>query len=125
MTMGTALKILAVDDEPSIMQSMRFIFAAPRYELTGAEDGEHALARLDENKNAYDVIITDQKMPHLSGIELVRELRKRNFAGKIMILSANLSPEIREAYEEMDVDVMLDKPFNVRELRLALDRLAA
>ncbi len=122
--MGAALKILAVDDEPSIMQSMRFIFAAPRYELTGAHDGDDALARLDENGGTYDVIITDQKMPHLSGVELVRELRKRSFAGKIMVLSAHLSSEIREAYEEMDVDIIIDKPFNIRELRLALDRLA-
>jgi DNA-binding response OmpR family regulator len=123
--MGAALKILTVDDNPSIMQSMRFIFASPRYEVTGAENGEAALANLDANGNIYDVIIADQKMPHLSGLELVRELRKRDFSGKIMILSANLSPELRAAYEQMDVHVMLDKPFDVHELRLALDRLAA
>ena len=125
ITMDTALRILAVDDEPSIMQSMRFIFASPQYELTGAEDGNDALARFDASDDTYDVVITDQRMPNLTGIELVRELRKRGFAGKIMVLSAHLSPEIREAYEQMDVHVMLDKPFNIRELRLALDRLAA
>jgi len=119
------LKILTVDDNPSITESMRFIFAEPRYEVTGAQDADDALARLDANSDRYHVIIIDEKMPHLTGVELVEEIRKRRFAGKIMVLSAHLSPEIREAYEQMDVDLILDKPFNIHELRLALDNLAA
>jgi DNA-binding response OmpR family regulator len=125
MTMGAALRILAVDDEPSITHSMRFIFASPRYEVTGAQSGDDALAKLDANSDAYDVIIIDQKMPHLTGVELVEEIRKRGFAGKIMVLSAHLSREIREAYEQMDVPVLLDKPFNIHELRSVLNNLAA
>jgi two-component system nitrogen regulation response regulator NtrX len=123
--MDAALKILAVDDEPSIMHSMRYIFAGPRYEVTGAQDGDDALARLAAKSDVYDVIIIDQKMPHLTGVELVQEIRRRGLAGRIMILSAHLSSEIREAYEQMDVHVMLDKPFNIHELRSALDNLAA
>jgi DNA-binding response OmpR family regulator len=123
--MGAALKILTVDDEPSITNSMRFIFAGPRYEVTGAEDGDDALARLGANSGVYDVIIVDQKMPHLTGVELVGEIRSRGLAVKIMVLSAHLSSEIREAYEQMDVHVMLDKPFNINELRSAVDTLAA
>jgi DNA-binding response OmpR family regulator len=123
--MGATLRILTVDDEPSITHSMRFIFAGPRYEVTGAENGDDALAKLDANSDAYDVIIIDQKMPHLTGVELVAEIRKRGFAGKIMVLSAHLSSEIREAYEQMDVHVLLDKPFNIHELRSVLDNLAA
>lgn len=123
--MHSALKILAVDDEPSIRQSMRFIFGRPRYEVTGAQDGDDALATIDASANYYDVIIVDQKMPRLTGVELVRELRKRRFAGKIMVLSAHLSSELREAYQRMDVHVMVDKPFNIHQLREALNRLAA
>jgi DNA-binding response OmpR family regulator len=123
--MGAALKILTVDDEPSITNSMRYIFAGPRYEVTGVEGGDDALARLGANSDVYDVIIVDQKMPHLTGVELVGEIRSRGFAVKIMVLSAHLSSEIREAYEQMDVHVMLDKPFNINELRSAVDTLAA
>lgn len=123
--MDAALKILAVDDNRAITDSMRFIFAAPRYQVTGVQDGDDALARLDAKSEAYDVIIVDQKMPHLTGVELVQEIRKRGIGGKIMVLSAHLSPEIREAYERMDVRVILDKPFDIHDLRSALDRLAA
>jgi DNA-binding response OmpR family regulator len=123
--MDSAVKILAVDDEPSITESMRFIFRQPDYEVTGVNDSDDALTKLTEESQGYDIVITDQKMPFRSGIELVRELRKRNFTGKIMVLSAHLSPEVREEYEQMDVHVMVDKPFNIHDLRRALDSLAA
>ena len=122
-TMGSSLKILAVDDEPSIVQSMFFIFEQPMYELDSAEDGEAALARVAANPNPFDVVITDNNMPGVSGIELVRQLRERNFPGKIMVLSAHLSVDVRAAYEEMKVDAMIEKPFSVKALRQALDEL--
>jgi|SRR5436190_12947481 len=123
--MEAVLKILAVDDEPSIATSMHYIFARPRYELTSACDGDDALARLSAEPAPFDVIITDERMPHLSGVELVRELKERGFRGKIMVLSAHLTPELREAYTELDVDVLLDKPFDIHQLRETLDLLVA
>src|SRR5450432_3248679 len=123
--MGTPLKILAVDDEPSIAQSMRFIFEQPLYEFSSDQDGEAALARLDAEPTGFDVVITDNNMPGVTGVELVRYLRKRSFAGKIMVLSAHLSIDVRAAYEELDVDVMIEKPFSVQAPRKAMDQLAA
>ncbi|HEV2046200.1 MAG TPA: response regulator [Chthoniobacterales bacterium] len=123
--MDAALKILAVDNEPSVTLSLRYIFAGPRYKLTSVESGIDALARLDANSDRYDVIIVDQKMPNLTGVELVSAIRDRGIAGKIIVVSAHLSSEIREAYERMDVHVMFGKPFDIGELRSAVDSLAA
>jgi DNA-binding response OmpR family regulator len=123
--MGNSVKVLAVDDEPSITQSMRFIFEQPTYELTSAEDGEAALACVAADDDPFDVVITDNNMPGVSGIELVRQLREQNFPGKIMVLSAHLSVDVRAAYQAMEVDSMIEKPFNVQALRQALDQLAA
>jgi CheY-like chemotaxis protein len=88
-------------------------------------DGEAALEYLATDATPFDVIITDNNMPGVSGIELVRALRERHFPGKIMVLSAHLSPEVRAAYEEMEVDAMIDKPFSVTTLRQTIDSLAA
>jgi two-component system OmpR family response regulator len=123
--MKTALKILTVDDNPSITGCMPFIFAAPLYEVSSANDGDDALAKLDGNPNGYDVIILDQKMPHLSGVELVQGIRERGITGKIVVLSAHLSPQVREAYQQMGVLMVMDKPFNVKELRSVVNELAA
>ena len=114
-----------MDNEPSVTLSLRYIFTGPRYELTGVESGNDALATLDADLHLFDVIIVDQKMPQLTGVELVNEIRKRGIIAKIMVLSAHLSSEVREAYAQMDVHVMFAKPFDIRELRSAVDRLAA
>lgn len=122
--MEAPLRILAVDNEPSIILSMRFVFAGPRYELTCVGNGNAALARLDANSNLFDVILVDQKMPGLSGIDLVRAIRARGINGKIIVVSAYLNDEVRQAYAAMNVEHMFSKPFSVEELRAVVDRVA-
>ena len=123
--MSAALRILAVDNEPSVTFSLRYIFNRPRYELSAVENGDAALARVDAGTEHYDIIIVDQRMPHMSGVELVEQLRKRGIDSKIMVLSAHISSEVRAAYERMDVHVMFPKPFDIGAIRSAVDRLAA
>jgi DNA-binding response OmpR family regulator len=123
--MRRALKILAVDDEPSLTASLHDIFESPHYELTSARDGNDALILLSADPAPYDVIITDNNMPHISGVELVRELRERSFSGKIIVLSGHLSSEVRETYVRMNVDAILDKPVDIHELRETLNLLVA
>jgi DNA-binding response OmpR family regulator len=123
--MGAALNILTVDDERSITESMRFIFAGAQYDVTGVETANDALAKIDADPERYDVVIIDHKMPRVTGVDLVYEIRKRPYAGKIMVLSAHLSADIRMAFEELDVDVMIEKPFDIKQLRVMLDQLAA
>ena len=122
---AAALRILAVDNEPSVTFSLRYIFNGSRYEFSAVENGDAALARLDSGSERYDIIIVDQKMPNMTGVELVDELRKRGINSKIMVLSAHISSEIRAAYERMDVHVMFPKPFDIGQLRSAVDQLAA
>ena len=122
---AAALRILAVDNEPSVTFSLRYIFTGPRYEISAAENGDAALARLDSGSERFDIIIVDQKMPHMTGVELVEEMRKRGITSKIMVLSAHISSEVRAAYERMDVHVMFPKPFDIGQLRSAVDQLAA
>jgi DNA-binding response OmpR family regulator len=119
------LKILSVDDEPSIAACLSFIFKRPRFELTSARNGNDALARLSAAPAPYDVVITDNQMPQLSGVELVRALRERSFRGKIMVLSGNLTPENRDAFTQMNVDAIVEKPFDNYELRNRLELLVA
>ena len=122
--MDAPLRILAVDNEPTITLSMRFVFNGPGYEMTCVGDGKSALARLDANSNLYDVIIVDHRMPNMTGLELVRAIRARGVSGKIIVVSAFLTSEICEAYSRMEVHMMFSKPFNVEDLRAAVDRVA-
>ena len=54
------------------------------------------------------------------GLDLVRRLRKREFNGKILVLSAHLSDADIQAYEELRVDMMMSKPFDFEEIQNAV-----
>jgi CheY-like chemotaxis protein len=121
--MAVPLNILAVDDEPSVAHSLSFVLGGPSRRLTTAADGDEALQKVASGRPPFDVIITDNNMPRVSGLELVRRLRADHFGGRIVVLSAHLTEENRRAYTELKVDQMLAKPFNVSELREVVDRL--
>jgi DNA-binding response OmpR family regulator len=120
--MAAPFRILAVDDEPAVAFSLRYVFAGPRYEVLSVEDGYSALAKLEDISEHYDAIIVDEKMPKLTGVELVEAIRQRSIPGKIIVLSAQLTSDIREAYQRMDVDAILLKPFDVDELRSVVEQ---
>jgi CheY-like chemotaxis protein len=123
-SMHQPLNILAVDDDASVAASLSFVLGGPARRLTMALDGDEALQRVASDRPPFDVIITDNNMPRVSGLEFVRRLRAENFGGKILVLSAYLTDENRRAYAELNVDGMMAKPFDIRALREAIDGLA-
>ena len=113
--MKKKLRILGVDDEPIIGESIAYVLEAPHRKIVIAKDGQEALALAAKEK--FDVVITDHRMPRSGGLELVRKLREREYAGKIVVLSAHLSPENIGTYEELEVDEVVSKPIDSTELR--------
>ena len=93
--------------------------------MTTACNGAQALAKIAAASRPFDVVITDHQMPELTGLELVRELRSHHFSGKIAVLSAHLNEKNVHAYEDLHVDLMLSKPFDVDELRHAIEVLSS
>jgi DNA-binding response OmpR family regulator len=118
------LNILAVEDETALAQLLALVLGGPNCKVATACNGERALAKIAAAKRPFDVVITDHLMPRVSGLELVRQLRGKNFGGKIVVLSAHLGQDNVAAYELLGVDMMISKPFDVDELRQAIDVLA-
>jgi len=119
--MANEMHILAIDDEPSVTTSLGFVFGPPRYRLNTVASGEAALAAIDAASQPFDVIIVDQKMPNLTGAQLVAELRERGVKSRIIVLSAQVTDEVRQTYEALDVQAIFDKPFDISQLRAAVD----
>jgi len=124
VTVAKLLNILSVDDEFRVAHAVAFALSHPARKLTLAFSADEALAKVTDNSDRFDVAIIDHKMPKVSGIELVQRLRATNFDGKIIVLSAHLTHENRLAYADLNVDMMLTKPFDVHELRQVVDSLA-
>ena len=117
------LRILTVEDEPAVTQMLALLLGGPAAKVTSASDGWMALMKIGAAAKPFDVIITDHNMRRMSGLELVRRLRVRKFEGKIIVLSAHLTKENIQAYEELKVDMMFAKPFDCEELQLAMNLL--
>ena len=118
--MRDVLHILVVEDEKALGKLLALVLGGPTAKVTTAADGGEALRRIAATQRPFDVVITDHRMPRVSGLELVRRLRAQNFGGKILVLSAHLSEEVLQAYQELKVDMTMSKPFNFEELHQAI-----
>lgn len=119
------LKIMLVDDESLIIESIRgkinwkelnAVFAGQ------AANGSEALKKIKQIKP--DILIVDVKMPKMDGIQLIGELRKLNNKAKIIISSAYADFEYAKAAISYGVEEYLIKPLKKDELNLALQRAA-
>jgi CheY-like chemotaxis protein len=121
--MDERLHILTVEDESAVAQLLALVLGGPAAKVISAADGWEALMKIGATARPFDLVITDHHMPRVTGLELVRQLRKREFGGKIVVLSAHLTDENVRAYRELKVDMMISKPFDADELRRAMDLL--
>lgn len=110
-------KILAVDDEPSIVRLVKAALTARGHEVVTAHDGQDALDKVALEKP--DLIVLDIMMPRMDGREVARRLSKNPATAKIPIvfLSAigDLDSQLDTLEELKDVEY-LTKPFDVHEL---------
>lgn len=114
------MKILVVEDEKSIAHMIAMVLGGPTSKVTRAANGWEALIKIGATPQPFDVVITDHRMPRVTGLQLVRRLRAQDFGGKILVLSGQLSDEDIRAYDELSVDMMMSKPFDFDELQQAM-----
>src|SRR5438477_9021582 len=114
------MQILVVEDEKAVAHMIAMVLGGPASKVVRAQSGWEALIKIGAARKPFDVVITDHRMPRITGLELVRQLRAKDFAGKILVLSAHLSDEDIAAYEELGVDMMMSKPFDFEELQQAM-----
>ena len=119
-SMSDSLRILVVEDEKAVAHMIAMVLGGPAAKVTRARNGWEALIKIGVTARPFDVVITDHRMPRMTGLELVRRLRGQNFGGKILVLSAYLSDEVIHEYDELKVDMMMTKPFDLDELQEAM-----
>ncbi len=118
--MSPSLSILVVDDEPSARTGLRHAIVACGHRCSTAADGDDA-ARLLAHAH-FDVVISDWRMPRMSGIELCRELRahEESLYTYFILVTAMNDREHRLEALAAGADEFLSKPIDVEELRLRL-----
>ena len=113
------LNVLAVDDDPSVVQVLSWVLSGSTCAVTTVESAAEAMTAIARPYH-FDVVITDNRMPIASGLQLVQRLRENKFTSRIIVLSAYVSPEDEEEYRRLGVKLFLPKPFAVSDLRRAI-----
>jgi two-component system response regulator MprA len=118
------MKILVVDDERAVRESLRRALELEGYTVDLAEDGEEALERLHgSEEDEADAVILDVLMPGIDGLEVCRRLRSDGNAVPVLMLTARAEVDSRVAGLDAGADDYLPKPFALAELLARLRAL--
>jgi|ERR1022692_863691 DNA-binding response OmpR family regulator len=108
------LRILVVEDDISVRQLNIEILARSGYEVDAAEDGAAAWESL--NGDSYDLMITDNGMPRLTGIELLKKLRAARMELPVIMATGTLPTEEFARSPWLQPAATLVKPYTIEEL---------
>ena len=113
-------KILIVDDELSIVDSLKALLNREGHEISTSSDGGEALRKLKEN--VYDLLITDIRLPEVDGISLLRQARELQSHLAVIVITAYA--KVDNAVEAMKNGAFdyVTKPFKFDELLLTVQR---
>ncbi|MEM6498881.1 MAG: response regulator [Pseudomonadota bacterium] len=120
---GLSQKLLIAEDEPVIVESLRFLFEREGYEVDVAVDGRQTLEKLQVM--APDVLVLDAMMRHINGFDVLKTLRA-NGAGpqpKVLMLTAKGQEKDRQLALELGADAYIAKPYANKEVLETVRRL--
>ena len=110
--------ILVVDDEAPICELLQRFLSLRGYRVRAASDGPQALASVEQE--VPQLIVLDMNMPGMNGVEVLRKLRERKYAGGVILLTTGQDDKLlEEALDLGSVDVM-GKPVDLERLALAI-----
>jgi two-component system, OmpR family, response regulator MprA len=110
------MKILVVDDERAVRDSLRRALELEGYDVQLAADGGEAIERLAADNGQPDAVVLDVLMPGMDGIEVCRHLRRTGNTTPVLMLTARDAVGDRVAGLDAGADDYLVKPFALEEL---------
>ncbi|GJL55557.1 MAG: hypothetical protein NPIRA02_26890 [Nitrospirales bacterium] len=109
--------ILIIDDDPLARSILRLLFETDGYQCIEAENGAVGLAMLEHHQP--DLVVTDQHMPVLTGVEFLECLRKksRRKVPAVIFVSGDSSLELKTQALQSGARAVLEKPYDIDEIR--------
>ncbi len=108
-------RIMVVDDERLVRWSISNGLKKDSHEVFCAEDGEEAVEKAKQN--AFDLVITDFRMPGMNGAEVLEHLKQLSPETKVMILTSYSAELSKQRAMELGAWEYMEKPFVVDEIR--------
>ena len=118
---GETSRILLVEDESHLAGPLQFNLEQEGYEICSTASGKEALALLKREK--FDLIILDLTLEEMDGLEVARQVRRRNEKLPILMLTARSTERDRVIGFKLGADDYMVKPFHLPELLLRIQRM--
>jgi DNA-binding response OmpR family regulator len=113
--------VLIIDDDIALTKILREELSSVGYEVEVINDSTEAVNRLQNE--FYDLILLDLKMPHVDGFEILKELRSKNYPGKIIVMTAFADVENAVMAKKLGADDFLPKPYDLDELLVTIQKV--
>lgn len=121
--MNSGKNILVVDDDELVRRALERALRSTGYRIFTASGGLEALELFD--KHEFIAVVSDHLMPGMTGLELMRALRARDYQGVKIIVTGFMPEQVAEALAAGEIDRFMTKPWENAELRATLlDALA-
>ena len=115
------MKILLVDDDEWIRDSLRLFFEAEGCNLLAFETAEEGMEAVKQQ--VYDIVISDYKLPGMDGLEFLRRVKEKQPNAFEILITAYANCEIVKEADEIGIKDIIPKPFTSEDVETSLSRI--
>ena len=118
--MADNVRIMIIDDEPSVLESFKMILKIKDYDVTSFPDGPTAIGQL--KKDQFDLAFIDFKLPNMDGLEILKKIKEVDNNIEVIIVTAYASESSHANAITLGALEYLRKPFLMEEIYELVDR---
>ena len=116
-------RVLVVEDDSLVRGLLRRMLTEAGYQAESRENADSALAALDLRVKEWDVVVSDYRLPGISGLSFLEQVRARHPHVRVVLMSAYLTDDVEEQARACGAVGVLRKPFSFSELKTLLRSL--
>ena len=118
--MSENVKIVVIDDEPSVLESFKMILQIKDYEVDTFPDGPAAISKREKGK--YDICFVDYKLPEMDGLQVLKRVKEIDPSIEVIVVTAYASEKSQSDAIALGALEYLRKPFLMEEIYELVDR---
>lgn len=121
----SSISVVVVDDEIELANLFKEYLQKLGFDTVSFTDPRLALDYIKDNSKAFSLVMTDLRMPKMSGIDLARELKKVNESIKIVLITAFMTEDLvdDERFKSARIDLVVQKPVKFIDLKESIVQL--
>lgn len=112
--------VLVVEDEPSLLDLLKFFLVNKGYTVLSAKDGIEAVDSYHQHWDKIQLVVMDIGLPRLNGWESLKRMREINPEVLVILASGYLTPDIQEDAKKQGIDIFISKPYMSEKVVLAV-----